>query len=124
MTADERTAVPTFIDRILRRDPDALPRSVRIDRALALLDDGAVLVDVREPAEWRSGHARRARHIPLGRLDSEARRLPKDTPVVVMCASGSRSRGAAAQLRAAGFQATSLSGGLAAWRGAGGSVTR
>lgn len=113
-----------LLDRLLRRDPDALPRSVRVDRALSLLDDGAVLVDVREPAEWRSGHAPRARHIPLGRLAQETRRLPSDTPVVVMCASGMRSRGAAAHLRAAGYRATSLSGGLAAWRAAGGAVTR
>lgn len=116
--------MPSFLDRLLRRDPDALPRTVRVDRALQLLDDGAVLVDVREPAEWRSGHARNARHIPLDRLDREARRLPQDTPVVVMCASGMRSRAGAAQLRAQGYRATSLSGGLAAWRAAGGAVTR
>lgn len=91
---------------------------------MALLADGALLVDVRESTEWRTGHAPRARHIPLARLGAEARRLPQDTPVVVMCASGMRSRGAAAQLRAAGYRATSLSGGLAAWRAAGGSVTR
>jgi rhodanese-related sulfurtransferase len=116
--------VPSILDRILRRDPSALPRSVRADRAMALLADGALLVDVREKEEWRSGHAPRARHIPLARLSAETRRLPQDTPVVVMCASGMRSRGAAAQLRAAGYRATSLSGGLAAWRAAGGSVTR
>lgn len=112
----------SFLDRLLRRDPTALPASVRVDRAMTLLDEGAVLVDVREPSEWRSGHAPRARHIPLGTLAREARRLPKDAPVVVMCASGMRSRGAAAQLRAAGYRATSLSGGLVAWRAAGGQV--
>jgi rhodanese-related sulfurtransferase len=116
--------MPGFLDRLLRRDPDALPRSVRVDQALDLLEDGAVLVDVREKDEWRSGHAPQARHIPLGRLETESRRLPRETPVVVMCASGMRSRGAAAQLRAAGYRATSLSGGLAAWRTAGGRVTR
>jgi rhodanese-related sulfurtransferase len=116
--------MPGFLDRLLRRDPDALPKSVRVDQALDLLEEGAVLVDVREKDEWRSGHAPQARHIPLGRLESEARRLPKEVPVVVMCASGMRSRGAAAQLRSAGYRATSLSGGLAAWRTAGGRVTR
>lgn len=116
--------MPSFLDRILHRDPDALPKAVAVSRAQALLEDGAVLVDVREPAEWRSGHAPRARHIPLDRLDREARRLPRDVPVVVMCASGMRSRAAAARLRSAGYRATSLSGGLAAWRAAGGSVTR
>ncbi len=114
--------MPAFLDRLLHRDPDALPHQVRVDRALELLGDGAQLIDVREPAEWKSGHAPQARHIPMGRLSNEARRLKKDAPVVVMCASGSRSRSAAAQLRSMGYQATSLSGGLAAWRMAGGAV--
>lgn len=113
-----------LLSRLLRRDPDALPRTVRVDRAMTLLDDGAVLIDVREPAEWRTGHAPRARHVPLDRLDREVRRLRTEVPVVVMCASGMRSRTAAARLRAAGLRATSLSGGLMAWRRAGGPVTR
>jgi rhodanese-related sulfurtransferase len=116
--------VRTLVDRLLRRDPDALPRSVRADRALALVADGATLVDVRERDEWRSGHPVRARHIPLARLQDQARRLPRDAPVVVLCATGMRSRSGAAQLRAAGYRATSVSGGLAAWRSAGGGVTR
>ncbi|WP_250448278.1 rhodanese-like domain-containing protein, partial [Actinotalea sp. C106] len=68
---------------------------------------------------WRSGHARAARHVPLDRLAREMPRLPRDRAVLVMCASGMRSRGAAAQLRAAGYRATSLSGGIGAWRAAG-----
>ncbi|MDO8121693.1 rhodanese-like domain-containing protein [Isoptericola sp. b490] len=112
----------SFLDRLLKRDPDALPKNVRVDRALELVADGAQLVDVREQSEWRSGHAPQARHIPMGRLTNDARRLKQDVPVVVMCASGSRSRTAAAQLRSMGYQATSLSGGLAAWRMAGGAV--
>ncbi len=114
----------SLLDRLLRRDPDALPRSVRADAARALVDGGATLVDVREPHEWRAGHARAARHVPLARLETETRRLPKDAPVVVMCATGARSRVAAAQLRSSGYRATSLAGGLAAWQAAGGSVTR
>ncbi|WP_372593908.1 rhodanese-like domain-containing protein [Actinotalea sp.] len=113
----------SFLDRLLRRDPDALPKTVRVDRALSLIEDGGVLVDVRETAEWKSGHAPRARHIPLGKLANEARRLPKDSTIVVVCASGSRSRSGAAQLRSAGYQATSLSGGMSAWRASGGPVT-
>ena len=113
----------SLLDRLLRRDPDALPHAVPVERAMTLLEEGAVLVDVREPSEWRSGHAPRAKHIPLGKLATEARRLPQGTTVVVMCASGNRSRGAAAQLRSAGFEATSMSGGINAWRSAGGPVT-
>jgi rhodanese-related sulfurtransferase len=111
-----------LFDRLLHRGSSDLPHAVRADRAFDLLQGGAVLVDVREVAEWRSGHAPQARHIPLARLTSEAGRLRKDVPVVVMCASGARSRSGAAQLRSMGYQATSLAGGIAAWRSAGGAV--
>ena len=83
---------------------------------------GATLIDVREPGEWRAGHAPRAIHIPLAQVPTQTRRLSPDRPVVVMCQSGSRSRVAASQLRKAGFRATSLSGGISAWQAAGGSV--
>jgi rhodanese-related sulfurtransferase len=114
--------MPNLLDRLLNRDPNALPKNVRGDRARELVDGGAQLVDVRESTEWRTGHPPLARHIPLARLSNEARRLKKDVPVVVLCATGSRSKGAAEQLRSMGYQATSLSGGLVAWRAAGGSV--
>lgn len=93
-------------------------------RALALVQGGASLVDVREKAEWRSGHAPQAVHIPLADVVARAGRLNKDRPVVVMCASGMRSRTGAKQLRSLGFQATSLSGGIGAWQRAGGAVRR
>ena len=93
-------------------------------RALELVADGATLVDVRESHEWKSGHAPRAVHIPLGQIDQGARRLQKSRPVVVVCASGMRSRTAAGQLRSLGYEATSVSGGMAAWQRAGGEVRR
>ena len=93
-------------------------------RALELTQAGATLVDVRETHEWKSGHAPRAVHIPLGQIDQGARRLQKGRPVVVVCASGMRSRTAAKQLRALGFEAASLSGGMPAWQRAGGEVRR
>lgn len=83
-------------------------------------DEGAVILDVREAHEWRSGHAPRARHIPLGELDRRHRQLPRDKTIVVACASGMRSRRAAKQLLAAGFpKVLNLSGGMGAWRGSG-----
>lgn len=105
--------------QVREREANALPEEVEVDTALELLDEGAVLVDVREVDEWRAGHAPHASHIPLGRLTAEAAKLDKDVPVVVMCASGSRSRSGAAQLRSLGYRATSLGGGIAAWRAAG-----
>jgi rhodanese-related sulfurtransferase len=78
----------------------------------------AVLIDVREPAEFAAGHAAGARNIPLAGLDG-AKALPsnKALPLVVVCATGARSSRAVAQLRKAGYtQVHSLAGGNAAWR--------
>lgn len=101
-----------------------LKATVDTSKAIAMVRDGAALLDVREPHEWRAGHAPQAIHVPLGQLDKAQRRLPKDGPVLVMCASGMRSRTAAKRLRALGLEAASVSGGLTAWQQAGGAVRR
>lgn len=117
---------PSMLDRIRQLFGGAptgrLRTTVNAARALELVKDGATLVDVRESSEWKSGHAPRAVHIPLGQIDQAARRLKPGRPVVVVCASGMRSRTAAKQLRGLGFEATSLSGGMPAWQRAGGEV--
>ncbi len=80
----------------------------------------AVLIDICEPAEYAAGHAVGARNVPLGQLEG-SKLLPtnKTLPVLVMCATGSRSSRAAAQLRKAGYEkAVAVSGGNAAWRDA------
>jgi rhodanese-related sulfurtransferase len=79
----------------------------------------AVLIDVREAAEYNLDHAKGAKSVPLSGLAAGARGLPKNKtlPLVVMCATGARARKAALTLRELGFQETHvLSGGLAAWR--------
>lgn len=81
---------------------------------------GALLIDVREAHEWRSGHARGARHIPLSRLLRDRPKLPADADIHVICASGHRSRTAARVLSGAGFASvSSVRGGMSAWRRAG-----
>ena len=103
---------------------DTLRPTIDAVRALELVRDGAALLDVRERSEWNTGHAPQAVHVPLGEIEKAPRRLTQGTPVVVMCASGMRSRSAAKHLRALGFDATSLSGGIGAWQSAGGAVRR
>lgn len=97
--------------------------SVSARTARELLDDGAVLVDVRSADEWRTGHAPSARHIPLDQLARRTSTLPSSGTVVVMCHSGMRSAQAATMLRRAGIDARSLRGGIVAWRRAGERVT-
>jgi rhodanese-related sulfurtransferase len=88
--------------------------------AAALPHDGAVLIDVREPHEWRAGHARGARLIPLNQLPATLDGLPRTAPIYLICATGNRSRTAAAYLQKAGFERPiNVRGGTAAWQRAG-----
>jgi len=62
-------------------------------------------VDVRTSAEFAAGHAEGALNIPLDHLPRRMGELDKGRPVVVACATGSRSGLAADLLRQAGFEA-------------------
>jgi rhodanese-related sulfurtransferase len=77
---------------------------------------GSVLVDVREPEEWRAGRAPGAVLIPLGQLAACLCDLPRDRELIAVCRSGRRSGLAAEQLRRAGFaRARNKAGGMLAW---------
>lgn len=102
----------------------SLGSKIKAERALEVVRGGATLLDVRENGEWKSGHAPGAVHVALGNIDQAPRRLRQGRPVVVMCASGMRSRTAAKHLRGLGWDAASLSGGIGAWQRAGGSIGR
>lgn len=124
-----QTSQPSLLDRLLGlfgrgADDGRLGSSVNAARAVSLVADGVALLDVRERGEWRAGHAPQAVHVPLGEIDKAPRRLKQEQPVLVVCASGMRSRTAAKQLRGLGFDAASVSGGMSAWQAAGGAVRR
>lgn len=87
--------------------------------AAALIAKGAVLVDVREPYEWRAGHAPKARHIPLDQLRERADEIPVGRRIVTICRSGSRSARAAAMLAVKGRDVSNVAGGMHAWSRAG-----
>ncbi|MBN9607068.1 MAG: rhodanese-like domain-containing protein [Actinomycetales bacterium] len=98
--------------------------AVNVAGARGLLDEGAVLVDVRSAREFRGGHAPSARNIPLDQLDRRAATLPAGAPVVVICHSGVRSAQGASILKRHGFDARSVRGGMIAWERAGQRVAR
>jgi len=80
--------------------------------------EGPLLLDVREPSEYESGHIPGARHIPLSRLADGAGGLDPTEPVVTYCKAGKRSRSAASILLGLGFRSVlSMDGGIDAWRG-------
>ncbi len=88
--------------------------------AVALINrEKAVVVDVSDPQEYAAGHVAGARNVPLAQLQA---RLPevaknKSLPVVLVCATGTRAKGALGIARSLGYEkAEVLAGGLRAWR--------
>ena len=79
----------------------------------------AIMIDVREPAEFNAGHAPNARNIPLAQLDKRIGELGKfkNRPAVVVCQTGAKSHAATAVLKKAGFaEVVVLAGGIGAWQ--------
>jgi len=81
--------------------------------------EGALVLDVRDQAEYEGGHILGARHLPLSRVDAPDLKR-KDKTLILYCDSGDRASKAAAALRKQGFEkVVLLSGGIGAWKQAG-----
>ena len=107
-------------------------REVSASEVQAMARAGDVLIDVREPAEYASGHMPGAINLPRGVLEFQIHAHPamgcttsdalaaSDRPLVLYCLSGGRAALAADSLQQLGFsQVSSLAGGITAWREAG-----
>lgn len=96
-------------------------------QAFSMTQQGALLLDVRQPEEYAAIHAPDAKLIPLGELSS---RLPeiadyKDKPIAVICRSGRRSAQAVELLREAGYgNVSNVAGGMNGWESDGLEVVR
>lgn len=87
--------------------------------SVRLINQGAIVLDVRKRELFNAGHIINARNIEPDQLDGKIEALKSDPakPIVVCCESGITSRGVAARLRKEGFaQVYNLKGGLVAWR--------
>ena len=108
-------AVAFVVWTLWRARPEILPEALHA----ALKAGTAVLVDVREPAEWTAGTARDAALLPLSDLRGDRRQWRafleqnRDKQLLLYCRSGSRSAAAAALLRRESFTARNA-GSLAA----------
>ena len=98
---------------------EKLPASISVAQAYDLYQQGTFVLDVRTQEEWDEYHAPNTTLIPLDQLESRLAELPKDQPIAVICRSGNRSQEGRNILLEAGFDATSVDGGLSAWRSAG-----
>lgn len=86
------------------------------EEARSLLEDGAQLLDVRRPEEFREAHIAGTQFITLSELTRRFAELDRERKLVVYCKSGGRSAQAAAWLNARGFDAVNLKGGLDDWQ--------
>ncbi|WP_018549368.1 rhodanese-like domain-containing protein [Streptomyces sp. LaPpAH-108] len=97
------------------------PRTLGIDQARARLEE-LIVIDVRTPAEYASGHLPGALNIPLDRLRHalpDLRHAADRGDLLMVCASGARSANAAQTLVDQGIPAATLTGGTRAWATAG-----
>lgn len=98
----------------------SLPVEISVQEAYDKYQQGAFLLDVREPDEWEDYHVPNTTMIPLSQLSGRVDEVPKDQEVVVICRSGNRSQEGRDILLEAGFEeVTSMSGGVLDWREAG-----
>ena len=112
-----KAGLPAHLLRLREHVPEV--EAANVARRLA---DGGVLIDIREEDEIASGIALPAVRVARGMLELQIdRHAPTfDTPVYVMCASGTRSLLAAAALMDMGYgRAASAAGGFQAWRAQG-----
>jgi len=88
--------------------------------AVRLMNQGALMLDVRSQAEFDGGHIIDARHVPQDQVATQAAdslKRFKDKVVITCCESGMRSQASARVLQAQGFtKVVNLRGGLQAWR--------
>ena len=114
-----RTLIGIMLSLVLVYSSFAFTNST-VDQVKAKIDAGEdiLLLDVREPQEYREGHIRGAINLPWnsGVLREKYASLPKDKPIIVICRSGGRSAAASAFLEEQGYdQILNMIGGMNAW---------
>jgi rhodanese-related sulfurtransferase len=75
-----------------------------------------MILDVRQPDEFRQGHIAGAKLIPVTELRRRVKELPQGREIVCVCASGNRSSSAAKILAQEGYTVLDLQGGMLAWK--------
>ena len=103
---------------MLKRTASGVANLAPNEAVLLINRANAVVLDVRDDAEFASGHITDAKHIPLAQLDARVGEIRKfkDKPILVYCQSGVRSSKACDILRKHEFSKVhNLQGGLAAW---------
>jgi rhodanese-related sulfurtransferase len=99
---------------------EKMPVEISVEEAAKLRDKGAFILDVREQSEWDQFHIPGATLIPLGTLQEQFTKVPKDQPIVVVCRTGHRSAQGRDILLQGGYEnVTSMAGGVTEWQAKG-----
>jgi rhodanese-related sulfurtransferase len=104
------------------KNPQEPFQRIDVAEAKALQQDGAHIIDVREPHEYQAGHVPGAPLIPVGAVFARREELPKEGKIIFTCAVGSRSALACEMAAAGGVDPErlyNLEGGTEAWIKAG-----
>ncbi|NFS62481.1 pyridine nucleotide-disulfide oxidoreductase [Clostridium botulinum] len=78
-------------------------KQVNIDKVRELVENNAVIIDVRERREYENGHIKNSKNIPLSELRERVNEIPKDAPVYLHCRTGQRSYNATLALQNLGY---------------------
>ena len=109
-----------------KRQPESIPEHRPLEvadsdiepaqLARRINEDGSLLIlDIREPWEWSVGRIGEPRLLPMGELEERVDSLDRSLELIVYCHHGTRSSVAAEWLRARGFRARNLTGGIDRW---------
>lgn len=97
---------------------DQIPE-IDVQEAKRRLEQGALIVDVREQNEYDEAHIPGSRLLPLSEFAERYQELPKDRPLIMQCRSGARSGRATEFLLGNGYrEVVNLAGGILAWEDA------
>jgi rhodanese-related sulfurtransferase len=92
---------------------------IDVQQLAALREEGAALIDVRQPEEYEEFHVPGARLIPLPELAERVDEVPSTERVYVICKTGGRSAKAVELLNGNGYDTVNVAGGSLAWVEAG-----
>ena len=93
-------------------------KSITVPELKEKLLENPALLDVRTPAEYRGGHIKGAKNVPLQSIEKALSVVKsKNSPVFVYCHSGARSRQAVGALQKMGYENVKNIGGIASYTG-------
>lgn len=88
---------------------------ISVEELAERLQEGARLIDVREPVEFDEAHVPGAVLVPLGSVPDRVDAFRGDGPTFVICRSGARSMRACEFVSAEGVEVVNVAGGTLAW---------